>query len=189
MNENMKEIKDQRLLVFIHIPKTGGMTLHQIIKRQYAEDQVCNIRKNAEEEFRGLPEGEKRKIRYLRWHTRFEMPKKMTLLQRFHCRWHTRFQMGKNLPASSDFVTIVRDPVERIISQYYHALTCSDERFYLYRHITENKMSFKDYVESGIRPISDQQTRFLTGREKSSSDDLMIAKANLEKYFRVVGVL
>src|SRR5512135_3015151 len=94
-------------LIFLHIPKTAGTTFRSILPANYRAEELYNVPTNAEGQvdFSGLDrlsDVEKRKIRVLAGH----------------------FQYGahEHLPQKSSYITILRDPVKRIISRYYHAV-------------------------------------------------------------------
>jgi hypothetical protein len=38
---------EHRRVVFLHIPKTGGTTLHHFLTRQFREEDICRERSNS----------------------------------------------------------------------------------------------------------------------------------------------
>lgn len=57
----------QKTIIFVHIPKTGGTTFDQLIKRQYKPESLF-LFNNVQEslaKFRQLSEAEKRKIKFI----------------------------------------------------------------------------------------------------------------------------
>lgn len=173
-------VGEERTLIFIHIPKAAGTTLHRIIERQYPRNTIytingANVQKSIQE-FKNLSEIERQKIRCLKGH----MP----------------FGLHKYLPRPAAYITLLRNPVDRIISHYYYVLRTPSH--YLYNVVTSENMSLSDYVSSGISPeLTNGQTRLIsgvervdsiTGDEPVSADILEIAKRNLQDYFIVGGL-
>jgi hypothetical protein len=171
-----KNAKQERSLIFLHIPKAGGSTLHKIIERQYKSDTIFNIDgtrvQESIDEFKKLPEVQRGKIRVLKGHM-----------------W---FGLHKYLPHPSTYITLLREPVDRMISHYYYIL--QEPRHYLYETVTSHRMNLKDYVCSGISAELDNgQTRLLSGIEdinvaKCSPALLESAKKNLDEHFAVIGL-
>jgi hypothetical protein len=170
----------ERDLIFIHIPKAAGTTLHEVIARQFPRDAVFTIDgakvRECINEFKNLPEEERRTIRCLKGH----MP----------------FGLHRYLSRPVDYITLVRHPVDRVISHYYYVLRQPDH--YLHHEVTSRRMSLREYVSSGVSPeLSNGQTRLIsgvpeldsvTGGVAVSADVLETAKANLQDHFAAVGL-
>ncbi len=168
-------MKTDASIIFLHIPKTGGSTLHGIINRQHKRGQwfdVVNDRKVSE--FAELSDEKKAKIKVLKGHMAFGHHK--DFLQ----------------PESVKYITMLRDPVERIISNYYFILQL--EGHHTHKAIVENNYSIADYVSSGIIANSENaQVRLLSGDNyvqhgECTREMLEQAKEHLDKYFAVVGI-
>ena len=87
---------EERKLVFMHHPKTGGTTLHHILVGSFGEDAVCP------ERFNGLhryPAGELARYRFFSGH--FDLPS------------------VRLIPGRKAVVTMLREPVARLVSMYY----------------------------------------------------------------------
>lgn len=162
----------QKSIIFLHIPKAAGSTLHRIIARQYASDLIYSIDglrvHESIAEFKQLPEAKRSEIKVL--------------------KGHMRFGLHEYLPQPSTYITILRDPVERIISHYYYVLRSPEH--YLYEQITSKNMSLKDYVYSDItKDLNNNQTRLLCTKavletyEQGSTKVLESAKKNIEEKF------
>ena len=83
-------------VVFLHHPKSGGTTLHHILARAFAKDEICPERFNG---LRHFPAGELARYRFFSGH--FDLPS-------VHL-----------IPGCKKIVTMVREPVARLISLYY----------------------------------------------------------------------
>lgn len=96
---------DHQRLFFLHIPKAAGMTLHAIIERQYEPEQIYTIpavpwndmnRKSLAEEWTAE---NKQHIRVVKGHMDYG--------------WHDAFEGD-----TFEYTTILRHPVERVLSLY-----------------------------------------------------------------------
>lgn len=169
--------------IFVHIPKTAGTTLRSIIESQFADNQLCAIYQGNAiylemSEFKNLSEDAKRNYQIF-------------------CG-HFNFGIHSEIPQPTKYITILRDPVERIISLYHHHL--KDVRFQtdknsgpLRRQLQTGNLSLADFVSSGISLQADNcQTRFLSGEgpEFGQCTYAMLAKAkkNLRTHFTVAGL-
>jgi hypothetical protein len=88
-------------LIFLHIGKTAGSTLGNIIDRNYPNNQLYVIAKNDDNaRFAALPEAARARVQMLRGITYYGI--------------HT------HLPAPARYFTLLRDPVERVISGFFY---------------------------------------------------------------------
>jgi hypothetical protein len=184
-------VAEDRALLFLHIPKAAGSTLHPIFERHFAPDVTFDLaRINPPESIQqlfNLPELERRKIRLLKGH----MP----------------YGLHKYLGVPAAYITMLRHPAERVVSQYY--FTRRMPGISLYDEIISKNMGLADFVRkrASLRATNDQ-TRLISGVEKvnsgllrgeqmrtfegneeaASADTLMIAKRNLANHFAVVGL-
>ena len=122
-----------------------------------------------------LPEEQRKKIKVLMGH--------------FGYGWH------KFLPQPSTYITILRDPIDRVISHYYFIRKNPDDP----RNEEVQEMSLEDFVSSGFSlDIDNGQTRIMSGVDNGpdemfigfghcSTDILEIAKKNMREHFSFVG--
>lgn len=177
MTNLTKDTEQEKSVIFVHIPKTGGTTFRTIINRQYDPQSVFLFKRPPEKslaEFKELPEAKKREIKFI--------------------QGHMRFGLHEFFPQPCTYITILRDPVDRIISLYYFILRNPENA--VHNEVVSKNMSLEDWVRSGLTTlVNNNQTRFLCTTEvvtdygQCSSEMLESAKKNIEKYFAVVGLM
>jgi hypothetical protein len=159
--------------IFLHIPKTAGTTLVRILHRQYAKTGYVWIKAG----------------------TSFENAKLQVMRgrgERFGLvHGHVPFGIHDAINRPVRYFTLVRDPVDRVLSHYYFARSHPAHR--LYREITEKGMTLRDYVMSGItEELANGQTAMLAGQERDTprGDASLLdqAQVNVTRHFAAVGV-
>ena len=173
---------DARTLIFLHIPKAAGITLREIIQKQYGPQYVATISAPDEEvyqEVKSLVLEERQNLKVIQGH----MP----------------FGIHQLIKQPSTYITMLREPIDRIISFYYYVLQSPDNGHY--HAVTTLGLSLADYIQSGL--LEDNgQTRRIAGlvqplrrsvgsrpKVKCTRETFEIAKRNLEEHFSVVGIV
>ena len=154
-----------------------------VLRRKFSESAMCRIvaRKNFKrrrgiasvEDLKNLPQQEIDNIHFL--------------------MGHMSFGIHKAFSAPCDYVTLLRNPVSRVISQYYYLTmnpTHEDHKFV-------KDMSLEEYAASNMSSVNNFQVRLLSAEHEFSSVEsfelpanaLEVAKKNLKEHFRVVGVV
>ena len=172
---------EEKPLIFLHIPKAGGTTLNRIISRQYKNNTIFDIGARPYENFQKfsqLSNAKKDKIRYLHGHVPFGL-------------------FDKSLPVTPNYITMLRDPVDRIISHYYHTINRASNM--LYDDTTSKFMTLEDFASGELfSQIPNYQTRFISGiddvnpfsgKKPVTENILEIAKKNLSEQFEAVGII
>ena len=162
-------VRNERILIHLHLPKTAGTTLRTIADRNYTGGEIYTVsRPYAEqgEELRGLPEQRRREIKLL--------------------RGHMVFGLHEHFDKPADYFTILRDPVERVISAYYYVRRTPTLPYY--GEVVGKNMSLEDFAASGLPQAYNQQARLISGRFDDFTNALEIAKHNLNTHFIVVGI-
>ena len=164
--------RDGRCLVFLHIPKTAGQTLHFVALRNFGVDERIHLNsldQPIDAEMEKIP---------------------AAVIARARLVWgHPPYGVHRHIPRPCDYVTILREPVSRVVSIYKHILKTDNHE--LHRQVARDGMSLEDYVESGIDSgqTESSHTRQLSGRlfDAIERDALAEAKSNLQR-FLVVGL-
>ncbi len=164
-------------ILFLHVPKTAGITIRSIIARQYSSGAVYSVDEHhlgtEIANFRALSKEDKEAIEIIQGH---------------FC-----FGIHERLGIPGRYITILRDPVQRVISHYYHVLKHSDH--HLHADVVSSGMTLKEYVQSEITLDCDNsQVRYLSGIGtdvgfgRCTREVLELAKRNLREYFITAGV-
>jgi hypothetical protein len=167
---------EQPAVIFLHIPKTAGTTLHRIIERQYRQREIFTIggiSHESIEQFRSMSEERRAKYRMIKGHLGFG----------FH----------EFVPGPSAYFTILRNPIERVISFFYWVRRTPHH--YLYDFMISKDIGLKEYLESGANVMLDNaQVRMVSGVwynigfGECTEETLEIAKRNLREECAVVGL-
>lgn len=166
---------DPSTVIFLHIPKTAGSTLHQIIRRQYQAQHIYHMGSHPDslDQFKNLPLSRRANIRVLMGH----------------------FEMGidEYLPQPSTYFTMLRDPIARAISYFSHVRRDGDH--YCHDLVTTHHMNLETFINSQADVMMDNgQTRMVAGRlydipfGQCDREVLETAKRNLQEHFAFVGL-
>jgi hypothetical protein len=142
------------VLVYIHIPKTGGTSLIKILDAQFAPGEIFPVHSTREAEQRGgISLSPTRRYRFLRGHFRFGPFD--DCIYRF-------------VTQTPILITVMRDPIERTISSYRHILRRPENA--LHREFNERGITLSEYVtlpEYAPRVVN-HQARQIAGSFTSS---------------------
>ena len=133
------------VIVYYHLPKSAGTTLNRILRHNYRPEEMVESGPNTQEfiaELQTWPLERLAAIRFLQGHFPFGVHE--TMPQRARC------------------FTILRDPVDRVLSQYYHVRREPD--YFLFDLIHDSNFSLPELLDSGIPlMMNDGQVRLLSG--------------------------
>ena len=167
-------------IIFQHIPKTAGTTLAFIIIRYFEKRDIYHIRNLQQmkgpaysshfgslDDFGNLHPDER---------------------NRFHCiMGHMPFGIHRHLNHSFRYITFIRDPVRRVISQFGQ-----HQRMVKKGDLEDDRLNLEEFLTLQPRAVNNHQTRFLSGWDlESRSPEACYEKAlaNIEKYYSLVGVV
>jgi len=162
-------------VIFLHIPKTGGTTLRHILERCYRRDQIYTLKDpvlSRIEKFKKFPSEKREAYRLIEGHLSFG----------FH----------RYLPGHASYITLLREPIARLLSFYYYAR--SHPEHYLYSTLGEDQAGLKSLLRqrtAQTHEFFNLQTCMIAGDEwddpEKPADRVALerAKQNLRSHFQV----
>jgi hypothetical protein len=162
-------------LIYLHIPKAAGTTFSVMLMNRFDRGRILNIREPAQgiEELKRMPSIQREQLQLI--------------------QGHFAYGIHEHLAQPYEYITILREPVDRLISHYYFVLR--DQTHPLHERVTSQNLGLKEYVLSGLSPELDNgQVRAISGRGRGvpqgacSRELLDQAKDNLQHRFSLVGL-
>ena len=153
-------------VIFIHIPKAAGQTMRSVLARQYPRHGVVATNGGI------IPTGNLE---------RADSPR----------IWmgHLHYGFHEHLRGASVYVTMLREPVSRVLSLYRYIAT--NARHPLHHHVAQNGLI--DFVSSQVdaEEVQDGQTRQIAGVTDGTPgpSSLVRREANLADTFAAVGLV
>jgi len=178
------------VIVGVHIPKTGGMTKKSVAFRQYERDEVVDLGNGFLDMRAGL-------VRLARLGERPDAPKLV---------WGHIVLAAKMIPDDARVFTMLREPVQRSVSEYNHYLDRASDPRWIERlaptlwkstrphsDIDFRSLSLDECIAEGLFRVPDNlQTRILAGRrgldDADASKLLGLAMRNLQNRVEIVGL-
>jgi hypothetical protein len=164
-------LPNDRLTIFVHLHKTGGTTLRRILSREYGRDEFLDL---------DFVRGEDELASY-----------RASADQRERVRaiaGHLAFGLADELDRPANYVTLVREPVARVLS-YFHYLQAHPEAPEQYRRTTLEEFIADPDVEADVH---NEQTRLLgsqRGAERAAPTRATLeqAKQHIQRHVVVAG--
>ncbi len=174
----MQDASTRPIDLFVHIPKTAGTTMTQVLKHNYREPRTYYLGSNVQPRIADF----------------------MALSAEAQAHYelvvgHMSYGLHASLPPTRPhrYFTMLRDPIERVISLYFFIKRTPNH--YLYDPVvTENYTIAQFLAYEGSYMARNAQTRFLCGRDVmpyvGSIDDeaLEAAKTNIRDHILVTGL-
>jgi Galactose-3-O-sulfotransferase len=176
-------MQNELTVLFLHLPRAGGSTLTGVLLRQYPPNSVFLIQSRrvleTMDRYSALPEEDRKRYRLI--------------------RGHMVFGLHEAVPGPSTYITFLRNPVERVISQYQLGIVRGEQPAYESRE--KQVEHLVEHCETRLYMLN-RQTRLLGGDRSVTmghlNDPVLFAGANdgwlqaaithLAEYFVVFGL-
>ncbi len=157
-------------VIFLHIPKTAGTSVRQIVKKEYPGRQCLFIYSHSPEFLASLQP---------------RLPAARAVYG------HVSFGIHEILGIQGRYVAFLRDPVRRVISFFNHQARKRDSEFY---HRIRNGLTLREMLRSGIcHQVNNHMVRIISGHEgvEPVDDEAVLRQAlsNIERHFEMVGLV
>jgi len=156
-----------RCIIFLHLPKTGGVTLRRALKWKYAPEMlnVETLTKPAET-LAGVPLSERRNARVV--------------------TGHLHYGVHHYIPQQCEYITLLREPIARVVSYYYYIL--GHPKHWRHAELVRSGISLEEFVRTSTeRGVENDQTRMLAGRGAGELDSGSLGRDALDEAKRNLG--
>jgi len=171
----METVAKQPILIFVHLPKCGGTTLYRLVEWEYSPLRVFSV------------DG-----RFYRWSYNRLLKSRVDKLAGMQVfQGHMPFGLHRLLGAPATYMTMLREPIDRVISEYFYRINRPQHP---YEDRWMKKLTLEEYIRA--TPQHNIQTKLLAGQRSGydflagecTADTLAIAKENLARHFSLVGL-
>jgi hypothetical protein len=156
------------MLIFDHIPKTGGTTfIDSCLSQAFRPEELFIVgnddRETEHERFRTMAHDERSRLRVVAGHY---------------------MEYARAIEPQATFISIVRDPVQRVTSSYLHTIHY-DAQYWTDQ--ISRLPTLEEYVKSADDTFVNLQSRILLGCKEQSLTDEEIRK-QLSRRFKIIGI-
>jgi Galactose-3-O-sulfotransferase len=162
---------DSEAVIFLHVPKAAGSTLNRLIECEYPLFRMYSIDPV-----------------FFRWSWAHLQRLSRRRLQRIRVfKGHMLFGLHAILPQPATYITVLRDPVDRVLSAFYFMRSYKLHPLY-WKFRLEN-WGLEDFLKR--LPRGNIQCKILAGADYDkpcTAEICETAKENLARHFSVVGL-
>lgn len=181
----MSPLQDHEILFFLHIPKTAGTTLVDVLAKQFPPQQILQVADMGYESVQGFLQQVQHVVMD---RSDYEVAKQLAdqTLGRFQLiRGHVCYGPPAFNHFQAVYMTMLRNPLERVFSLYQHVSVHADNPL----HATAKDLSFDQFIRTPDfhTHISNQMTSYILGRRPTSVGDMEEACQHLDQ-MRFVGI-
>ncbi len=156
--------------IFLHIPKTAGTSVRQIVRKEYPGRQCLFIYSHTPEFFASI---------------RPHLPAARAIYG------HVSYGIHEVLGIRGRYVAFLRDPVRRVVSFYGHQARKRDSEFY---GQIKKGLTLREMLRSGVcHQVNNHMVRIISGHEgvEPTDDTAVFRRAvdNIERSFEMVGLV
>ena len=169
MNSNHSSADEA--VIFLHVPKTAGTTVNRLIEWEYPVLQMYSV--------------DPVLFTWSSNHLHKLPPKRLRSIRMF--KGHMLFGLHKILPQPASYITVLRDPVDRVLSAFYFMRTYKLHP--LYWKFRRENWTLEDFVNRS--PRTNVQCKIIAGAEYEApctAEICATAMENIERHFSVVGL-
>lgn len=136
--------KEGSSIVFLHMPKTGGKTLAAVLRYKYPGRVLfCDSTYEPLAKIGEIPAERRRAARAI--------------------TGHLHFGVHRYIPGECEYLTVLREPVARVLSTYYFIR--GNPKHWYHEELARSNMGLEEFVRvAGDPGVDNEQTRFLSGR-------------------------
>lgn len=181
--------QEKPFIIFLHIHKTGGLTLQRILRQKYAPD----IAQRGYGFLKNIWSSNDHEI-----YSDLESCLKARKTEDRYFAGHINFGVHELLPKPYTYITILREPISRLISLYFYSVKETNS---YYHSVAKKYSGLEDFLlHSNLLELDNGQLRFIYGGSKDHFIDrtpfgqcteamLEQAKKNIEESFSLVGIM
>jgi Galactose-3-O-sulfotransferase len=162
---------EDEAIIFLHLPKAAGSTLNRLIECEYPLSQIYSVDPV-----------------FYRWSwAHLQRLSKERLRRTRVFKGHMLFGLHAILPQPATYITVLREPVDRVLSAFYFMR--SYPLHPLYWRLRVGDYTIEDFVRRSRR--ENVQCKILAGVDYYTPCTNQIceaAKENLERHFSVIGL-
>jgi hypothetical protein len=159
--------------VFIHIPKTGGSTIRTILSREYGVEHILYYEAGIPPWTLDRP-GED------------PLPTQIAQGAIELLTGHTAFGVHDIIKQPCRYFSLLRDPLERVISDYFYAFTDTPHRWK--DEILSGALTVEEFVTNPEYGMRDEQVAYLKGTSESYLRPAQAALDNINTSILAVGL-